>query len=38
MQLDSAVIRTSEAAAAQAAAAQAEISPIFLNHDIAGDF
>jgi hypothetical protein len=38
MQLDSAVIRTSEATAAQAAAAKAEISPIFLNHDIAGNF
>ena len=38
MQLDPAVIRTGEATAAQAAAAQAEVSSIFLNHDVAGDF
>src|ERR1700693_4214119 len=38
MQLDTAVIRTSEATAAQTAAAQAEVSPVFLNHDIAGNF
>src|SRR6266568_3770368 len=38
MQLDTAVIWTGEAPAAETAAAQTEISPVFLNHDIAGDF
>src|SRR5579864_6199987 len=38
VQLDPAVIRTGKATAAQATAAQAEVSSIFLNHDVAGDF
>lgn len=36
MELDSAVFRTGEATTAEAAAAQTEVPPIFLDHDIAG--
>ncbi len=38
MQLDAGMVRTGEATAAQCAGGQAEIAPVFLDHDVGGDF